>query len=142
MLSLIDYEQVGCVSELTGIGGPPLCGEGEAEGTPLDVITVAQCEGRYVRREAMAQQLNYLPEKTWALYSVIEPGPPAQDSRILGTWQVVLVDLAAPEDSFLRSISPWFNENGLSGLLYTCGQGRPTDLEVSGTSPDFLLPPP
>lgn len=60
MLSLIDYEQVGCVTEQAGIGGPPLCGEGEPEGTVLDVVISAQCEGHYVRQEEIGETLGLL----------------------------------------------------------------------------------
>lgn len=142
LLGLVDYEQVGCVTEQNGIGGPPICDAGQPDGTLLDVIPAAQCEGHYIHRESMPQTLGDLVGKSWALYSVVQPGPPAQDSFIPSIWQVILVDLEAPDDSFRRSISPWFNDGGLAGLLYGCGPGQPADLERSGTSPDFLLPPP
>ncbi|HEU0075985.1 MAG TPA: hypothetical protein VFS30_18470 [Dehalococcoidia bacterium] len=141
MVGQVSYEQVGCILEPVGIGGPPFCEDGEAEGTLLDVVLAARCEGHYIRREAMPQVLGDLVGKPWALYAVIELGPPVQDAFVPGTWQVILVDIEAEEDSFLRTISPWFTEEGLSGLLYTCGQGNPSDLERRGTSPEFLLPP-
>ncbi len=142
LLGRVDYKQVACVREQRGIGGPPLCGEGEPEGTLVDVVIFAQCEGHYVRRQDMAAPFSLLLGKSWALYSVVQPGPPSRDSFTPGIWQAILVDLEAAADSFQRSISPWFNEAGLSGFLNTCGQANPGDVERSGTAPAFLLPPP
>jgi hypothetical protein len=51
--ALIGYTAVACVREPVGMGGPPLCRDGEAEGTPVDVLWVAGCEGEYRRSDEL-----------------------------------------------------------------------------------------
>jgi len=45
LLELTEMQSVACVASMEGLGGPPLCREGEAEGTLVDVFPAAYCEG-------------------------------------------------------------------------------------------------
>jgi DNA-binding CsgD family transcriptional regulator len=144
MDSLVDYEQQGCIVEPAGIGGPPFCEEDEAEGTILDVLLMAQCEGFYQRRENMPSTLQDLAEGTWALYAVADLGPPSQQTEFLrGSYVAVVVDpVNPPPGPFINGLALSFNEVGLTAIRYPCGQSDPDDLVWTGGSPDFLLPPP
>ena len=51
--ALVRYEPVPCTTTVTGIGGPPECEPGEADGTPVDVVFATTCEGYYARRGAL-----------------------------------------------------------------------------------------
>jgi hypothetical protein len=141
MLALVSYQEMGCILEAEGIGGPPICEEGEPEGTVLQVLLAASCEGYFMRRENVEQAFINLVGRDWAVYSVTDPGEPDKLGLVQGSWQVILVDTSAAEDSFQRFLSPWFNEAGLAALFYGCAEPHPGDLERPGTNPDFLLPP-
>ena len=41
---LLRFETVGCTHEL-GLGGPPKCGQDDAEGTPFEALATGGCEG-------------------------------------------------------------------------------------------------
>ena len=56
-----------------GLGGPPKCEAGEAEGTPVEVFPVAMMEGYFVRRESIDGALQF---EVVGLYGVFRaPGP-------------------------------------------------------------------
>lgn len=48
---------VACVTVVEGIGGPPECRAGEAEGTVVQVVQVADCEGHLDRTDDLALPL-------------------------------------------------------------------------------------
>ena len=45
LVAATDFDRVGCVSRQEGIGAPPLCNPGEADGALVQAVTVAGCEG-------------------------------------------------------------------------------------------------
>jgi hypothetical protein len=83
--ALIQYQRVPCTSVPSGPGSPPPCKEGEKEGTPVDAIISASCEGNYVRKDQLDIQSvlknavgsNY---KLWAAYEYTQDsfGPAAK----------------------------------------------------------------
>ena len=54
---LVGYTKIGCITTPQGIGQPPLCREGEAAGTPVDVLSVGTCEGGYLRPDEVGDTL-------------------------------------------------------------------------------------
>lgn len=46
LTSFVRLEEIGCTT-LVGLGGPPKCREGEAEGTVRSVLPVSSCEGEW-----------------------------------------------------------------------------------------------
>jgi hypothetical protein len=57
LVSLLKYHQEPCASNPAGIPSPPPCEEGQPEGTPVEVIMGAACEGYYVTRESAPEWL-------------------------------------------------------------------------------------
>jgi hypothetical protein len=47
--NLFDYMEIACLT-VTALGGPPPCREGEAEGTPVEVLPSLGPEGSFLRR--------------------------------------------------------------------------------------------
>jgi len=71
--ALIQYQKVPCISVPSGSGSPPLCKEGEKEGTPVDAIGSSSCERNYVRKDQLDSQNVLknavgLDNKLWAAY--------------------------------------------------------------------------
>ncbi|GAB4333251.1 MAG: hypothetical protein Kow0010_19510 [Dehalococcoidia bacterium] len=52
IVSVTRFTTVECVAESQGIGSPPICPSGTPEGTPIEVLPGASCEGYYIPREA------------------------------------------------------------------------------------------
>ncbi len=59
---LLGYAAVPCGPPVRMLGGPPLCREGEADGTPVDVFTTAACEGGYLRPDEIDRTLDTLSD--------------------------------------------------------------------------------
>ncbi len=51
---LLGYASIPCSTAIPMLGGPPLCREGEADGTPVDVFAVSGCHGGYVRPDELS----------------------------------------------------------------------------------------
>jgi len=66
---LVQYTTTGCTTAL-GLGGPPKCESGEAEGTLVEVFPFLRAEGEYVRRESIDRVLRFAVEGLYAVYRV------------------------------------------------------------------------
>ncbi len=82
--AFVRYEPVPCTTTVEGIGGPPECQEGEAEGTPVDVVFATTCEGYYAREGALnfAEIAFGVFGSGDALYGVYEIDAASQLARI------------------------------------------------------------
>lgn len=73
-LTLLHYTQAECANA-QGLGGPPSCPEGVAEGTIVEGFPILGPEGYLVKPEEMESILiNSLPKNLYAVYRV-SPGP-------------------------------------------------------------------
>lgn len=71
--ALIGWQQVECeAGPPMGIGGPPECPEGVADGTPIDVIPGAACEGYWHIRVNDGGRANLVIGTADRLYAVIK----------------------------------------------------------------------
>jgi hypothetical protein len=70
--ALVQYISVGCTTA-DGLGGPPKCLPGEAEGTLVEVFPVGEAEGTFVRPEEIDGTLELLSVE--GLYAVYQPVP-------------------------------------------------------------------
>jgi hypothetical protein len=138
----VDYEQMGCVTN-GGIGSPPVCEGGEAEGTVLDVMLFGSCEGTYQRRPEALSTMRRLAGQRWSLYAAVDVGPPLppRPGYLSVRYTAVLVTTPVAGSGPLNVVALQFSDLGLAGVRYPCGQGTPGDLMDRGVSPGFLLPP-
>lgn len=54
LATAVQFINLPCVTEVEGLGGPPECLDGEAEGTLVAVMPFAACEGTYIRADGLA----------------------------------------------------------------------------------------
>lgn len=140
---LVSYTPIGCVVEQRGIGALPLCEAGEGDGTIVEALPLAHCEGNYEReRETIGRVLPQLSETQWALYAVLDLGdaPSVQDDFRRGRYQVVLHNPANPE--WQQAIALGFDDAGMTIVWYGCGPQLPAGLYWPGRAPEWVLPPP
>ena len=103
--ALIGYTTIPCVTEVTGLGGPPLCLPGEPDGTLVEVFSKAQCEGYYVRPDRMAGTLSHLSSLDKELYGVYR-SPPLEWPG--GDYVVIVSAVVTPEEG-----EPWVSGSGI-----------------------------
>ena len=48
------FTPTACATNVQGVGGPPDCRPGEADGTLVPVLAIADCEGHYMREDELA----------------------------------------------------------------------------------------
>ena len=73
-VSVIQYAQIACAN-VEGLGGPPSCPEGVAEGTELEVFPMLGGEGSFIAPENMEIFFNnFLLKNLYAVYRVT-PNP-------------------------------------------------------------------
>jgi len=67
--SFIQFTTAEC-TKLEGLGGPPKCQEGEAEGTPIEVLPFLGPEGSFVRKAEIENWLEIRASGLYAIYQV------------------------------------------------------------------------
>ena len=65
--ALIEYTDAPCTWK-EGLGGPPKCRDGEAEGTVLEVFPLLASEGSYFRKEEIQNWQGINPAALYAVY--------------------------------------------------------------------------
>jgi len=82
LTEMVRYSRIGCIAEAQGAGAPPLCAEGEEEGTIVEVLPATQCEGFYIRRDDVADEMERFVRgglEDYAVYNTPQryfpPGP-------------------------------------------------------------------
>ena len=69
--ALIDYTSAPCTTA-DGLGGPPKCREGEAEGTMLEVLPSISSEGGHIRKEEISSWQGVDASALYAIYKVAD----------------------------------------------------------------------
>jgi hypothetical protein len=67
--SLIEFTDAVCTRQ-DGLGGPPKCREGEAEGTPVQVLSFLAGEGSFIRKEDIGAWPGIAASGIYAVYEV------------------------------------------------------------------------
>lgn len=67
--SLIQFTNTKC-TKAEGLGGPPKCREGEAEGTPVEVLPILGPEGHFLHKEEIEQWTGIDVDGLYAIYEV------------------------------------------------------------------------
>lgn len=70
--SLVRYTSAPCTNA-DGLGGPPKCREGEAEGTVSEVLPFLSSEGHYMRKDEIANWQGVEATGLYAIYRVAKP---------------------------------------------------------------------
>ncbi len=85
---LLVFETAPCTTA-EGLGGPPKCKEGEADGTPLEVFPSLGAEGYFVRKNELPEGFLAGPFSVLAVYEV-KAGVTQEEYYPSGKWGVVL----------------------------------------------------
>ncbi len=88
--SLIQFTNTKCTTA-EGLGGPPKCREGEAEGIPVEVLPFLGPEGHFLRKDEIG---NWAGVDAAGLYAVYEVSPAVtyEENYPAGKYAIMLVD--------------------------------------------------
>jgi hypothetical protein len=101
LLSVIQLTEAKC-THAEGLGGPPKCREGEAEGMPMQVLPFLGGEGSYLRQEEIGSWQGIDVSALYAVYEV-DPANVIQEEYFpVGEYVIVLVDSTNAEPVALR----------------------------------------
>jgi len=73
----IQYITVGCTTA-DGLGGPPKCASGQAEGTLVEVFPVSEAEGHFVRPEEIDRTVEFTVDGLYAVYRPVPGRDPVE----------------------------------------------------------------
>jgi hypothetical protein len=72
LIDLFSYTTIACKTIVNGLGGPPACREGEAEGTLVEVLPVLSSEGTYLWKDEVSNWPGLDVAGLYAVYQVSE----------------------------------------------------------------------
>jgi len=132
---LVGYTKIDCTTS-EGIGGPPLCREGEAAGTPVDVLSVGTCEGQYRRADEIDEMpLGLLSDLSlYAVYRWPQGSEPSADYALLLSTTAPARDLWGVAELLVRG-------SRFVHVKFGCGETAQQLAEFQGLE-DVVLPPP
>ena len=88
--SLVEFTDAVC-TQLEGLGGPPKCREGEAEGTPVEVLSFLSSEGHFLRKDEIEQWGGVNASGIYAVYEVNAAVVSSEQYYPVGNTVVLLV---------------------------------------------------
>lgn len=142
LMGLVQFTTINCTT-VEGLGGPPKCQGAETEGTPVEVLPVAYCEGTYIRPEHLSPQQFDLDTsgggRLVGLYAVYRPKPPQSEESFwpVGEYGIVFVTKVGGFDSAVTIRLT--GNGGIIGISYGCNQA-PAD-EIARNAAELILPP-
>ena len=97
--ALVEFTEAKC-TKVEGLGGPPRCQEGEAEGTETEVLPFLGGEGSYLRKE----EIGNWPGIASGLYAVYEVSPAVSSEQYfpVGKYVILLVNAENASGAALR----------------------------------------
>jgi len=112
---MLVYTSLACAATVEGLGGPPICAEGEPDGTLVDVVPLAQCEGSYAR----PGELNTFPlTEDITFYAAYRT---AGDSYPPGDY-IVVFTRTQPNIEGETALAIIASDEGIVGIHFGCAQ--------------------
>jgi hypothetical protein len=90
LTDLFSYTTIACKTVVNGLGGPPACREGEAEGTLVEVLPVLSSEGTYLHQDEISNWPGLDVAGLYAVYQVSESAY-SEENFPKGDYAMILV---------------------------------------------------
>jgi hypothetical protein len=133
-VELIRYIQFPCTTR-DGLGGPPKCEEGEADGTIVTAFPVLYSVGTHTRPEDIWRVLNFTVRGLFAVYQVLEVGY-EQDYWPVGDDAIVFT---SEDGGYPHTVTLHVTNGEIVRLDY--GMSWPPFDQIWERSDTFILPP-
>ncbi len=135
--AMIRFTPTPCVISPEGLGALPTCRPGEAEGTAVDVLPIAQCEGFFARPDELA--LDGVPSLAVRLYAVYRA--PA-DVFPPGKYFVLFSARAPGAADAVRGFALVMTDDGITGIHFGCAQTPEQIVEFQRLTDAIVAPAP
>ncbi|HSL45324.1 MAG TPA: hypothetical protein VK897_17955 [Anaerolineales bacterium] len=89
--ALAEFFPAECTNQ-DGLGGPPKCREGEAEGTPVEVIAFLSGEGGHIRKDEIENWTGVNVSGLYAVYEVNTAVISSEQYYPVGEYVILLLD--------------------------------------------------
>ena len=134
-VATIRFTLVPCVVNPQGLGAPPTCAAGEAEGTPIEVLPQACAEGYYRRKTSFSGENPFIyPDLS--LYAVVRQSRQSSPQWPQGHYAILYRSPETPDWSIQVNV-----EDAKIVSVSDC-LPRPQDVLNGVPAADFLLAPP
>jgi hypothetical protein len=132
------YRQVACTATIQGIGGPPECLEGEAEGTEVLAVFAASCEGYYAREsDHLFSNVELASPALYGAYRIDASSP------LRGPWPdakyAVLLNSALPGGG-TGVFALFADDEGIVGFSTGCGETPAQYADAQGLTDAIIAP--
>ncbi len=128
----VQYLMLNCIITPEGIGGPPLCADGEANGTTVDVLPTIFSEGTFIRRTDIDTHLKAGHYSLLAVYKVTNP---TNDPNFpSGDYGVIFIDEDQP---FQNAVNYRINDKGIVRIDYDAWPDIVTGYDIG----EYVLSP-
>jgi hypothetical protein len=119
---MFQFDTVACAVDVMGAGGPPECEADEADGTQVEVLPVAQCEGAYLRPQDvfLAQRMRGQQPGLFAVYEAPLELFPDGDYAVVFSY--VRPEMPGPTLAFELMM----DDAGVTGINFGCGEDPAT----------------
>lgn len=87
----IEFFEAECTQQ-QGLGGPPKCREGEAEGTPVEVVAFIGSEGGHLRKDELENGLAVKATGIYAVYEVNTAVLSSEQYYPVGNYAIIFVN--------------------------------------------------
>jgi hypothetical protein len=133
-LELVRYTESACTTS-DGLGGPPKCESGEADGTKVEAFPVSSGEGHHVRLDDIQKTFDFTVRGLFAVYVVPEDAYQA-DFWPAGHYGIVFT---SEEGGYPHTVTVLVEDGQIVRLDF--GFGWPPFETIWSKSDEFILPP-
>lgn len=131
--SLINFSEIGCTFA-DGLGGPPKCEAGEAEGTPVEVLPFLGPEGHFIRKADIDSWEGVNAPGLFAAYQVSDKAY-SDENYPAGDYALVFLDASSPESTITLQIK----DGGIIRIDYRFG--NPPTINQDDVAKFLVMPP-
>jgi hypothetical protein len=135
---MFEFQPVACAVDVMGAGGPPECEADEAEGTMVQVLPVAQCEGAYLREQDVffAQRLRGQTMQFHTMFNAPEGLFPE------GKYAVIFAYTRPERPDETLALELMMDDTGVTGVNYGCGESPQQLIAAQGLTNGVVGPAP
>lgn len=133
-LDLVQFTTTTCTTT-SGLGGPPECEPGEADGTVVDVLPVSNGEGHFIRPDKIQEVFDFTVRGLFAVY-VVPEDTYHRDYWPVGEYGIIFT---SEDGGYPHIITLLVEDMSIVRLEFNPGW-PPFDL-VRGKSDEFILSP-
>lgn len=130
---LIQFSTIAC-THAEGLGGPPKCREGEAEGTKLEVFPFLGPEGHHMRKSELSSWASIQASSVYTVYRV-SPQAFSDEAYPAGEYAIVFLEETEQSSTTIVHVT----DGKIVRIDYFFGS--PSEIDLERDASEFILAP-